>query len=594
MIQRLRSVALTHLRALRVKRFFSSTYLIALTIGFGIVLCLLTVLSARALHIANQDMVEVAIERRKREDALEINRAMSAHSQALLSSVGLMNSVRMTPEVWGRFIASYRSEDAFPAMFAIGAAEYIRSENIPELEARLSDQYQRPVEVFPRPTGEFSEPVLYVERGDSLAQQTIGLDMMQLPERNEAAELATDTNSIVLTDPAHIISDTTTLEEDPRSAIFMFAPYYVIGSDLSTVEKRQRAIRGHVYIAFHTQELFSKIFSENNFNNIRLVIYQKDDPEKDLLYASPNISAHRRQQNVKTDLTLLNKTYTLEYQFNAASILSPVQRYAPLLTLLFGLTISIVLPALMHNIVRARQNALHFANEQKIKKAQDELLSLASHQLRTPATATKQYIGMVLQGFMGDVPKEQQAFLQKAYDSNERQLRIINDILHVAKLDAGRIVPSMKPFDITATVKGVLEDTASDVRKAGITIRRQLGRSYMLTGDEYMIRMIVENLVSNAIKYTPSGGKVTVAARREAHGYHLSVTDTGIGIAKQDFDRLFKQFSRIESDHSATVPGSGVGLYLAQNLAHLHGGKIKVVSKIGKGSTFTLYLPKNM
>lgn len=578
-----------------MNRLFSSSYLGLFVIGLFCVMMLLTLVVSRAISDSNKQITRTAMERRMRDDVEAINRATSAHSQALLSSVGLINSVEVTPEVWQRFITSYENDRAFPGIQAIGVTERIAAGDVPALESQLSSEYGRDIKIFPTSDARVLEPVRYVERGDKQVQRSVGLDMLQLKERREAMEISTKTGGLTLSRPTHVVAgNDATLTTDSRSTVFLVAPYYRVGGATTSEDSRERNIQGHAYIVFKTQKLFESIFKNNDFTNVRVMIHQKDDSTNDLLYASKNIPEQRRQQKATRDIDLFDKTYTLQYEFNVAAILSPVQRNAPGLALLFGLIISIVVPALIYILVRSRQNASWLESEQRVKRAKDELLSLASHQLRTPATATKQYIGMILQGFAGSVPTPQLVFLQKAYDSNERQLRIINDILHVAKLDSGRIVPSMKAFNVTAVAKSVIEDSSSDLKKAGITLRRRLGRAYEVDGDEYMIRMIIENLVSNAIKYTPEGGKITVTAAREENQYVLSVTDTGVGIAKADFDRLFKQFSRIPNSRTSVVAGSGVGLYLAHNLARLHGGEIRVASKVGKGSTFSLVLPKKV
>ncbi len=115
-----------------------------------------------------------------------------------------------------------------------------------------------------------------------------------------------------------------------------------------------------------------------------------------------------------------------------------------------------------------------------------------------------------------------------------------------------------------------------------------------MKGDSHMLRMVVENLVTNAIKYTPPGGKITVRLSRLGNFWLVVVRDTGVGIARADYSQLFKQFTRIENDRSNVVTGTGIGLYLAYHLTLLHGGTIGVSSSKGKGTTFTVRLPRKM
>lgn len=245
-------------------------------------------------------------------------------------------------------------------------------------------------------------------------------------------------------------------------------------------------------------------------------------------------------------------------------------------------------------MLRNRFFRLTYEKERDVEFAKDELLSLASHQLRTPATGVKQYLGMVLQGFAGDITAKQREYLQRAYASNNRQLGVINDILHLAKLETGRIVLAERKFDIAKMVRDVVDEQQDSAEKGGIQLLLEAPSTGSIMADSHMLRMVIENLLSNAIKYTPEGGTVNVRLARRGTKWVMMVRDTGVGIAKSDFSKLFKQFTRISNPRTDIVTGTGVGLYLAYHLTVLHGGTISVTSRKGKGSTFTVRLPRKI
>ena len=201
---------------------------------------------------------------------------------------------------------------------------------------------------------------------------------------------------------------------------------------------------------------------------------------------------------------------------------------------------------------------------------------------------------MVLQGFAGEVPEKQRAYIERAYASNDRQLHVINDILHMAKLETGRIVLTERKFDIAKMLRDVVDEQQDQAQKGDVRIELKAPSQGWIMGDSHMLWMVVENLVSNGIKYTPPGGVVNVRLVRRANRWVLTVKDTGVGIAKKDFPKLFKQFSRITNARSDFVTGTGVGLYLAYHLTILHGGSVGVVSTKNKGSTFTVRLPRKL
>lgn len=227
----------------------------------------------------------------------------------------------------------------------------------------------------------------------------------------------------------------------------------------------------------------------------------------------------------------------------------------------------------------------------ELNVAKDEFISLASHQLRTPATGVKQYIGMLLQGFMGDISEMQRIGLQKAYESNERQLKIVNDLLLVARVDAGKVAIIQSPCDIVQLIRDVASEQQDEIAARQQRIVLRLPRTLTVPADIRFLRMVLENLVTNASKYSYDGLPITISARRYSNSVHISVQDKGVGIRKNDLPKLYQKFSRIYNDRSTVVDGTGLGLYWSKKIIELHDGELRVRSKAGYGSTFTITLP---
>ncbi len=243
---------------------------------------------------------------------------------------------------------------------------------------------------------------------------------------------------------------------------------------------------------------------------------------------------------------------------------------------------------------RAEAKLLQERNDelQAISRTKDEFVALASHQLRTPATAVKQYLGMVLQGYVGEITTLQTEMLAKAFESNERQIEIINQILNAARADTGKLAMLMAPLDLVALVRGVTDEMRPQVKKREHKLVVKLPDSpQTIQADTAYLRMAIENLLSNADKYTPEAGTITVTLRRTDHSLRLSVKDTGVGILKENFSKLFVKFSRVHNPLSIQAGGSGIGLYLAGEIVRLHGGRVEVSSVIEKGTTFTIVFP---
>lgn len=230
----------------------------------------------------------------------------------------------------------------------------------------------------------------------------------------------------------------------------------------------------------------------------------------------------------------------------------------------------------------------------EINRSKDEFIALASHQLRTPATAVKQYVGMILEGYAGEVTPEQERFLRSAYDSNERQIQVVNDILRVAKLDLKKIVLKKQDVNLTKLVESIIRDLMSHFngREQTISLEKSSSTINVPLDSEY-IRMAIGNIIDNASKYTPEGKNIFISVREaKDKSVQIVIRDEGVGIPKDSLEKLFKKFSRIENSLSVKVGGTGLGLYWAKEIIELHGGSIHVESEVDKGTTFIITLPR--
>lgn len=227
-----------------------------------------------------------------------------------------------------------------------------------------------------------------------------------------------------------------------------------------------------------------------------------------------------------------------------------------------------------------------------LNTAKDEFISLASHQLRTPATAVKQFLGMVLEGYGGRVPHRQRKLLKQAFESNERQLAIVDDLLKVAQLDAGKVKLQKETVDLVALIKDILKGQAAKFTDRDQTVIFKPRRySVTATADAGRLRMVLENLIDNASKYSSSGKTIEIKAWKAKGTATIAVRDEGVGIDPRYRQKIFDKFSRLDNPLSVLVGGSGLGLYWAKKIIDLHGGTISVDSELGKGSTFTVSLP---
>jgi two-component system sensor histidine kinase VicK len=237
--------------------------------------------------------------------------------------------------------------------------------------------------------------------------------------------------------------------------------------------------------------------------------------------------------------------------------------------------------------------ALIQRNEELISlnKSKDEFIAITSHQLRTPATAVKQYIGLLLQGYAEPLTNNQRVFLEKAYESNERQLHIVDAILRIAQLDLDKIKLRLTTVDINNFIDDVATSLSSKFQQRQQKIKIvKCATPTKVKVDIEQMRMAIENILENASNYSPDHKKISVRIAKKGNRAWIQIKDEGVGINKKDFSKLFQKFSRINNPLTNFVNGTGLGLYFSKKIVELHGGNIKVRSSLEKGTTFIITL----
>lgn len=227
-----------------------------------------------------------------------------------------------------------------------------------------------------------------------------------------------------------------------------------------------------------------------------------------------------------------------------------------------------------------------------LENAKNDFVAVTSHQLRTPATIVKQYTTMLSEGYVGELTKQQKDFLKTIYDSNERQIAIINDLLNIARIDSGNFNMIVKRTDMVAMLKQIKAEHAGKYKtKNQRLIFKPKYKNVFCHIDSDQIKMAIENLLDNAHKYTPAKKTVRIELKRRRKGVSIYISDQGIGIPAKDIHKIFDMFSRIDNPAVLQEEGTGIGLYWAKKIITMHGGTIDVSSEHNKGTTFVINLP---
>jgi signal transduction histidine kinase len=230
---------------------------------------------------------------------------------------------------------------------------------------------------------------------------------------------------------------------------------------------------------------------------------------------------------------------------------------------------------------------------QAASASKSAFLASMSHELRTPLNAVLGFSEAMQQEIFGSLGSPRyQEYLGHVHDSGSHLLSLINDILDIARFDAGRGELQEEIFDPVQQISDTINMMSAQAAKARVALLGDIAADLpCLKGDRRRMRQILLNLVSNALKFTPSGGKVTVRALRSEQGFVLQVTDTGIGIAHSDFHKALEPFGQVDSSLARKYDGIGLGLPLTRQMVELHGGALELDSVVGHGTTVTITLP---
>lgn len=221
-----------------------------------------------------------------------------------------------------------------------------------------------------------------------------------------------------------------------------------------------------------------------------------------------------------------------------------------------------------------------------------EFLANMSHELRTPLNAIIGFSDVLLERMFGELNAKQTDYLQDILSSGRHLLALINDILDISKVEAGRVEVELRRFLLTDVLENGLRMIQERANRHNLALRMNMDPAIgLIEADERMIKQVVVNLLSNAVKFTPDGGQIDVSAYPRDDEIWVSVRDTGIGIAPEDQMRIFDEFQQAKSGQTKTEEGTGLGLTLSKKFVELHGGRIWVESEVGVGSTFTFTLP---
>ncbi len=535
----------------------------------------------------SREDINRSLNTRVEESASTIEERMRAYEEILRAGSGLfMASDQVGLEEWKNYVNIFDLRDRYQGILGLGYVEVIRPGQLAgHLEAVRT--FRPDYTITPEGNRDRYTSIVYYE--PSSPTTVFGYDQHTESNRAGAMDFAEKTGQVSLTPLVYPVND----YSKSLPSFFMYYPIYTKDSSPTTEQGRENNIAGFVFAPFRVIPFFEGLQNKDD-TSFAYRVSTGENNANQKMYETANFAEIDKQPNkhsASRTIELYNQKWHIDYVARP-DIGTPELRQRPTAILISGFTFSFIIALCLYAVLASRTKVLAYDEEAKIQGAKDELLALASHQLRTPATGVKQYVGMLRDGFAGPVSKEQKELLNRAYESNERQLKTVSQMLSVARIDTDRL--HLEPIDtnVSTMLSDVIAEQKKTIDEKRQKITRHIARNVHAEIDRHNFRMVLENVINNASKYTPNKGKIWVSLTDAGDSLTIVVRDTGVGITRDDLPLLFKKFVRIPNKLTKKVSGSGLGLYLAKNVVESHAGEITLEAHQEKGSVVTITIPK--
>ena len=498
------------------------------------------------------------------------------------------------------FVAGLQLAERYPEVRAIGFAPRVRRQDVQAFRRATELDGIRALRRWRPPPQPEYYPVLFLEPNTGMHRRLLGYDIPTDPALQQAMERARDSGQPVASGKLAAAS----VFEAPGQATFVIVvPVYRVGRPVDTTEDRQSALMGFVFSPFSASHLIQQIAKQISLPVVFEVYDGGSVHSASLLgelAGTPHPMAYRSEGVVDAGgrkwLVVVRSTEAppdLEPRFALAPVLGGLL----LSTMLFLVTRAQVRAweaATRHEMeLRASQEALRQseAEAQAAGRAKDEFLATLSHELRTPLNTILGWVTM-LRG--GAVRSERQGHALAVIERNARlQSELIEDLLDISRIVMGKVRLRLRPVELAPLVAAAVESLRPSAEAKRLQLESRIGGTPItVRADPERVQQIVWNLVSNAVKFTPSNGRIEVELKTEGDRAQLSVRDTGIGISPEFLPHVFERFRQADSSTTRAHTGLGLGLAIVRHLVELQGGSIQAFSEgTNRGALFVIRFP---
>lgn len=573
-----------------------------------IVLVISIIVTIIAWQVYNNYVYESAkIEFEKESQRIvdKIEKRMAHYGEVLQAARGLFAaSKEVERDEWKQFILTQKIQERFPGIQGVG---FQKKTQDPDVFYKDMDEMRRLGLLNREPPSIHSDGyyryIFYLEPVNERNKQAYGYDMFSEPIRREAIERSRDRDAPALSGKVKLVQEIT---EEKQAGFLLYLPIYENGKPHDTIDERNSAVIGNVYEPFRANDFMEGIVTEK-IEIIDFHMYDNIVSDDTLLFDYDLEHEYHSEPIFTKNIFTNNYGRTWILSFTGYSELIPYTSIVVTnIILVIGLLLSVFLFFISRHL-RITNKTNHeqeltskiaelkyhseIENLENINKLKTEFVSVISHELKTPLVSIQGYAEM-LDMELKNITKDQRDEINEISKNAIMLNTIINDLLDTQKLDLRKIELHKSQIDIYELVQNVLSGFKPVFDKKSIRIEASIPKHTVIYVDESRIIQVLNNLIKNAIEaITHDHGMISLSVKNESGNTIFSITDNGIGMSDAQLSGLFKKFYQTDTSLARKKGGSGLGLYISNELIYLHGGKMWTESKLGNGSTFYFTIP---
>lgn len=537
----------------------------------------------------------------------KIEKRLDHYGEVLQSARGLFAaSKEVERDEWKAFIETQKIQERFPGIQGVGFQKRTANEDVflkdMETLRSLGLLNREPPTVGP---DGFYRYIFFLEPINERNKKAYGYDMYSEPVRHEAIERSRDYDTPALSGRVTLVQEIT---EQKQYGFLLYLPVYENGKPHGTVAERNKHTLGQVYEPFRIGDFIGGIIKDQ-YSNLDFCIYDFSKSDEHLMYINDSLqlcedsgypSIHKTIQT-----TNFGRTWIIAFHRDTSASGFIGDSIGDLI-LFSGLSISVILFFIIKKLrLMSRQkqeqeiqskltqveHKIQVEQLEQVNRLKTEFVSVISHELRTPLVSIQGY-AEILNMDSKNLTEEQKEEIDEIHKNARILNSIISDLLDTQKLELDRLILSKSQVDINKLIDNMIFGFKPTTAKKSVLLENRIKDRIILNCDETRLVQILNNLIKNAIEaINHKNGIITITAQKETEKVVFSVKDNGTGMSKQQLDNLFKKFYQSDTSLARKKGGSGLGLYISEQLVKLHGGKIWAESELGKGTTFYFSIP---